>query len=340
MSSNRTLVSARRGRLLTTGRGHLVLLAPLAALFLLWGDTGSAQEAPSSDPQTWISRIRRDPSSAFFVIKPLQPDKDSYRATIRVLETSYQGGTSLVAVEPAQYGPGGQLKIPNGDGSLWIFNAKYEFSVNGRTDSVYAFVPDKNASMMFAFISNLGFVYLDGKGTVVLPSGRSVYLMPGFDDAEELIERGNAYVDMADYDRALQAFNRAEKLTPGDSRPVTNRGMVYLHLGEFDRAIEELKAARKRNSKNYVPCVGLAVAYEAKGQYEKAIAALDEAIELAPTEPGPWYNKGLVCVKANRAEDAIVCFQRFLQLERADTARIKEAQRRIQALEEARAGRN
>ena len=49
--------------------------------------------------------------------------------------------------------------------------------------------------------------------------------------------RGNAYAEKGDYDRAIQDFDQSIKLTPTYAKPFNNRGVAYLRKGEYDVAI-------------------------------------------------------------------------------------------------------
>jgi tetratricopeptide (TPR) repeat protein len=59
--------------------------------------------------------------------------------------------------------------------------------------------------------------------------------------------RGNAYTAKADYDRAIQDFDKSIKLNPTYAKPFNNRGVAYLKKGEYDLAIKALDEAIRLN---------------------------------------------------------------------------------------------
>jgi tetratricopeptide (TPR) repeat protein len=59
--------------------------------------------------------------------------------------------------------------------------------------------------------------------------------------------RGNAYAEKGDYDRAIQDFDQSIKLAPTYAKPFNNRGVAHLRKGEHDLAINAFDEAIKLN---------------------------------------------------------------------------------------------
>ena len=59
--------------------------------------------------------------------------------------------------------------------------------------------------------------------------------------------RGNAYFDKRDYDRAIADFTQAIKLDPKDAFAIHDRGVAYYEKHDFERAIADFEAAIKIN---------------------------------------------------------------------------------------------
>jgi tetratricopeptide (TPR) repeat protein len=55
--------------------------------------------------------------------------------------------------------------------------------------------------------------------------------------------RGNAYRDKREYERAIQDFDQAIKLDPNNAVAFDNRGIAYGHKREYDRAIQDFDKA-------------------------------------------------------------------------------------------------
>ena len=70
--------------------------------------------------------------------------------------------------------------------------------------------------------------------------------------------RGYAYRDKGDTDRAIADFNEAIRLDPKNAIAYTNRGLAYGDKGDTDRAIADLTEAIRLDPKN-------AIAYTNRG---------------------------------------------------------------------------
>jgi len=71
------------------------------------------------------------------------------------------------------------------------------------------------------------------------------------DDHETLNNRGVAYSENGDYDKAIEDFNTAIKIKPDCCEALHNRGRAYYKKGDYDRAIEDLESGieKKRQTK-------------------------------------------------------------------------------------------
>src|SRR5215469_15742736 len=63
--------------------------------------------------------------------------------------------------------------------------------------------------------------------------------------AAAFADRGYAYRNKRDYDRAIQDLDQAIKLDPNNALAFTNRGEAYRNKRDYDRAIEDLDQAIK-----------------------------------------------------------------------------------------------
>lgn len=69
--------------------------------------------------------------------------------------------------------------------------------------------------------------------------GKAIELNPG--DAEAYLNRGDAYGEIAEYDKAIADYSRAIELDPTDARPYYNRGLDYLNKGDAPKAVSDLE---------------------------------------------------------------------------------------------------
>jgi len=95
-----------------------------------------------------------------------------------------------------------------------------------------------------------------------------------------LAARGNVYVTLGQYQRAIQDFDEALRRLPGDAEMRGARGDAYFYLGQFDKAEADLVIAGDHDQKMaYYPLwLYLAQAHQgkdAKAELERRAANLD-----------------------------------------------------------------
>jgi len=95
--------------------------------------------------------------------------------------------------------------------------------------------------------------------------------------------RGNAYVKLGQYDRALQDFDQSIKINPGYVKAFNNRGVAYQKKGDIARAIKDFDSAIKLDAKYAGAFVNRANAYSKTGEYSRATRDYDEAIRIEPS---------------------------------------------------------
>ena len=87
----------------------------------------------------------------------------------------------------------------------------------------------------------------DGISLDMKISGCTAFIDAGTDSVENLVvaynNRGNAYDDKGQPDLAIQDYERAMQLQPGDAKPYFNRGAAYYNKGEYARALQDFDEA-------------------------------------------------------------------------------------------------
>jgi tetratricopeptide (TPR) repeat protein len=96
------------------------------------------------------------------------------------------------------------------------------------------------------------------------------------------LNRGMAYKQQGNYDRALAAFNKALQLDPRLAAGYIKRGNLYLDRNDLDRAIADYSAAIRIDPQNAAPYMNRGLAYTKQGAYEAVIADCTEAVRLDP----------------------------------------------------------
>ena len=94
--------------------------------------------------------------------------------------------------------------------------------------------------------------------------------------------RGRAYYNKQDYERAIADYSEAIKLDPKFVWAFIIRGDAYKAKQDYDRAIADYSEAIKLDPKNAGALSARGNAYKAKQDYERAIADYGEVINLDP----------------------------------------------------------
>jgi hypothetical protein len=71
--------------------------------------------------------------------------------------------------------------------------------------------------------------FAEGKGSCISPN-----------EADAYNEKGIFYANVGEYQRAIEDFNKAIRLTPNHIHALNNRGLAYARLGEYQLAIEDI----------------------------------------------------------------------------------------------------
>jgi tetratricopeptide (TPR) repeat protein len=160
-------------------------------------------------------------------------------------------------------------------------------------------------------------------------------------DALDDARAGNEAFAAHDLEGAIEAFSRA--ITSGElsgealSITYNNRGVVYGELGDFDRALEDYEKALEIRPGDDTTLRNLRVAltrrgsaYANLGEAAKAMADYDRAIKLDPTAPLPQLRRGQLLAELGEFDKAIADLARADQLE-PNNREIRETLDRVRA---------
>ncbi len=127
--------------------------------------------------------------------------------------------------------------------------------------------------------------------------------------------RGNGFYQHQrhDIERALQEYNEAVRLGPGNEQFHKYRGDVYYDLKRYDDAIADYDEAVRINPGYSEAYYSRGNAYDAKGDDEKALASFDEAIRIAPEFVAAHNNRGLVYIREGKLDLALADFDAAAQ---------------------------
>jgi len=100
------------------------------------------------------------------------------------------------------------------------------------------------------------------------------------------VQLGNDYFDTRQFQKSIDAYERALELGPNDPDVLTDQGVMFQEIGQFDRAIANFEKANKQNPAHIQSLFNIGVVY-ANGKKDpvKAAVAWKKVIEVAPQSP-------------------------------------------------------
>jgi tetratricopeptide (TPR) repeat protein len=106
--------------------------------------------------------------------------------------------------------------------------------------------------------------------------------------------RGVAFHNKGQFDRALEDYTTAISLKPNEYLAYTNRGITFKEMGQLDRAIEDYNSAIALKPTLYSAYNNRGIAFQAKGQLDRAMQDYNTAIALKPLLADAYTNRGWV----------------------------------------------
>jgi Flp pilus assembly protein TadD len=153
-------------------------------------------------------------------------------------------------------------------------------------------------------------------------------------------DRGIAYGEKGQYDRAISDFNKAIEINPRYSKAYNNRGIVYRLKGQYDQAISDFNKAMEINpmdgqAYNNLAWL-LATAQEPRIRNEKKAAALArKACDLSEWK-NPEYLDTLAASYARAGDFGNATKWQEMALQLFEGSKKVEAQKRLDLYREHR----
>jgi protein O-mannosyl-transferase len=120
--------------------------------------------------------------------------------------------------------------------------------------------------------------------------------------------QGRALLFDKNFPQAANLLEQSVRMDPGAAYGFNALGIAYLEQAEYDKAIPAFHDAVRRAQHWSYPLHNVALAYVETGDYQSAIRAYQEAIRLTPQYSYLPYNLGLVYQRLNRRKDAEVAY--------------------------------
>ncbi|MCZ6634305.1 MAG: tetratricopeptide repeat protein, partial [bacterium] len=164
-------------------------------------------------------------------------------------------------------------------------NLAIAYHLQGRKDNaVLAY--QKAVELDPAFKGQLDFISAS-KPTVPTRAAQPIAVSPLQKlTAQKSYAEGATYLRLKANEKALQAFDRALELDPGNADAYNGKGIVTTHQRNYENAIRLYTRAIELDPKNAGFHANLAIAYHLQGKKEAAQKAYQKAIELDPIYKG------------------------------------------------------
>lgn len=117
------------------------------------------------------------------------------------------------------------------------------------------------------------------------------------------------------FDRAIEAYDRAIGLKPGYAEAHANRASALIGLGRHAEALESCDAAIRLAPSNAQAHSNRGIALRQAGRLAEAVAAYDVALRLLPNVPEIHYNRANLLHDLLRHEEAVGGYDRALALQ-------------------------
>jgi Flp pilus assembly protein TadD/tRNA A-37 threonylcarbamoyl transferase component Bud32 len=139
---------------------------------------------------------------------------------------------------------------------------------------------------------------------------------PTPDPAKDYIAHGNDYLHNDEYQKAIDAYTEAIKLSP-DVTAFINRGVAYSRLEEYDQAISDFTKAIDLDPHNTTAYLNRAASSINSGDYDQAIFDSTKIIEeLDPDNPDAYFSRGFAYSKlGGHIDNAIEDYTKVIDLD-------------------------
>jgi tetratricopeptide (TPR) repeat protein len=115
--------------------------------------------------------------------------------------------------------------------------------------------------------------------------------------------RGVAYRQKGEYDRALLDYEQAIRLNPSNANAYNNRGIIYRIKGEYARAIADYDEAIWLKHGDFPAAYyNRALAYADKGEYGLSLRDFEFVMRVNPSNALALYARGLILLKKTNTE--------------------------------------
>ena len=145
---------------------------------------------------------------------------------------------------------------------------------------------------------------------------------------------GNSYLELEQYEQAIEAQKKALEINPDYYQSWVNLGVVYRNMGDLDQAEASYNQALAIEPDYAELHASLGVLHIVRDEPEQAVIALERAIDLDPQLAVAHANIALAYAMVGRFEEAEAALQQATALGYQDSAVIQERIDNLKALQQ------
>jgi tetratricopeptide (TPR) repeat protein len=127
-------------------------------------------------------------------------------------------------------------------------------------------------------------------------------------------ERGQAYADRKQYEKAMIDLNRSIQLNRRFSLAYNNRGLLKNEMKEYESALDDFNQAIEIDNSNAELFVNRGKAHASLSDLEKAARDFEKAIQLDKNQFNAFNNLGIVYAQIEKYDSALTFFNESLRL--------------------------
>lgn len=125
--------------------------------------------------------------------------------------------------------------------------------------------------------------------------------------------RGDAYDNKGQYERALEDYDQAVKTNPLDAEAFNSRGTTYIALERYKLALGDFNQAVRINPASPVSLANRCFAKAILGELEQALSDCNDALRIKQKYPGAYASRALAYLKLKRYDDAIADYTALIK---------------------------
>ena len=118
----------------------------------------------------------------------------------------------------------------------------------------------------------------------------SIWLEIEDKDVAEVLRAGMESMGRGKYDDALKAFDRVIERAPDFAEGWNKRATLYYLMGDFKRSLEDIAKTLELEPRHFGALSGRGLVYVRLEDLNSALMAFEDALEVHPQMPGPRVN--------------------------------------------------